>query len=103
MRRFDKNKNIARANILAEQRYLESKGFVNEIGPKMAAKAFPALGNSRPQDGREQRILNDAAKSLFKGYINNPEANFMMTTEGGGAPSKYILKQVALHQGNEVL
>ena len=30
MRRFDKLKNIEKANMLAEQRYFESKGFVNE-------------------------------------------------------------------------
>ena len=30
MRRFDKLKNIEKANMLAEQRYLETKGFVNE-------------------------------------------------------------------------
>ena len=30
MRRFDKTKNIIKANLLAEQRYLESKGFITE-------------------------------------------------------------------------
>ena len=30
MRRFDKIKNIRKANLLVEQRYLESKGLVNE-------------------------------------------------------------------------
>jgi hypothetical protein len=30
MRRFDKNKNIQNTNILAEQRYLQTKGLVNE-------------------------------------------------------------------------
>jgi hypothetical protein len=30
MRRFDKNKNIQNSNILAEQRYLQSKGLINE-------------------------------------------------------------------------
>ena len=30
MRRFDKKKNMARANQLAEQRYKESKGLINE-------------------------------------------------------------------------
>lgn len=30
MRRFDKNKNIKKANLLAEQRYLESKGIIKE-------------------------------------------------------------------------
>ena len=30
MRRFDKDKHIAKANILAEQRYLKSKGLIKE-------------------------------------------------------------------------
>ena len=30
MRRFDKTKNILKANILAESRYLESKGLIKE-------------------------------------------------------------------------
>lgn len=30
MRRFDKNKNIKKANLLVEQRYLNSKGLINE-------------------------------------------------------------------------
>ena len=31
MRRFDKTKNILRANLLAEQRYMESKGLIKEV------------------------------------------------------------------------
>lgn len=31
MRRFDKKKNIQKANLLAEQRYLQSKGLLNEV------------------------------------------------------------------------
>jgi len=30
MRRFDKKRNIAKVNLLAEQRYLESKGLISE-------------------------------------------------------------------------
>jgi hypothetical protein len=30
MRRFDKNVNIEKANLLVEQRYLQSKGLINE-------------------------------------------------------------------------
>jgi len=30
MRRFDKNNNLKKANLLAEQRYLTDKGFINE-------------------------------------------------------------------------
>jgi hypothetical protein len=32
MRRFDKNDNIRKANLLSEQRYLTDRGFINEDG-----------------------------------------------------------------------
>ena len=35
MRRFDKNKNIQKANLLVEQRYLESKGLLKEDNGEM--------------------------------------------------------------------
>jgi len=49
MRRRDKSKNIAKANLLAEQRYLESKGVVNESG--MAHAAGFADGGSGFEEG----------------------------------------------------
>ncbi len=33
MRRFDKKHNIEKANLLAEQRYLQTKSLINENGP----------------------------------------------------------------------
>jgi hypothetical protein len=33
MRRFDKKTNLNKANLLAEQRYLHTKGIINENGP----------------------------------------------------------------------
>ena len=35
MRKIDKKKNIAKANLLTEQRYLESKGLLKENGPEV--------------------------------------------------------------------
>ena len=35
MKRFDKTKNILKANILAEQRYLESKGLIKEANDRI--------------------------------------------------------------------
>ena len=53
MRRFDKDKHIAKANILAEQRYLKSKGLISEntdpiddidLSPMMSSvNQYPAL------------------------------------------------------------
>ena len=42
MRRFDKNKSVKKANLLAEQRYLESKGLINEnIGEEPISEVEP--------------------------------------------------------------
>ena len=43
MRRFDKNKNIKKANLLAERRYLKSKGLINEAH---GSEPFPVYHNS---------------------------------------------------------
>ena len=40
MRRFDKNRNIQNSNILAEQRYLQSKGLINENIDKTSLNEF---------------------------------------------------------------
>jgi 5'(3')-deoxyribonucleotidase/2'-5' RNA ligase len=44
MRRFDKTKNIEKANILAEQRYLESKGLIKESNAGVTANVGMLLG-----------------------------------------------------------
>ena len=45
MRRFDKTKNILKANLLAEQRYLESKGLIKEGEINTKQVDFDKLGN----------------------------------------------------------
>jgi len=58
MRRFDKNKNMNRVNILAEERYLNSKGHITEI-----------FGLSKKE--KEIKQLSDAyklAKDEVEGY-----------------------------------
>lgn len=62
MRRFDKKHNIEKANTLAEQRYLESKG-INEISTGLAQRAFKAADDKgyEPEDS-----------AVFRNY-KNPE------------------------------
>ncbi len=47
MRRFDKKNKIEKANLLAEQRYLQSKGLVNEMisGPQKTDSDIDELAN----------------------------------------------------------
>jgi len=105
MRRFDKKQNIQKANLIAEQRYLESKGLIkegiqmglpiqkeeelDEIGPETAAKAMTGKYSSE-EDSREKRVLQDAVKSMFKKYYQNPEANFIIKI-GNGEPTKFTM------------
>jgi len=56
MRRFDKKKNLAKVNLLTEQRYLQSKGLVTE--------------NLTTEDGLVAQI-NDAFKKIENGTPNN--------------------------------
>jgi hypothetical protein len=55
MRRFDKKDNIRKANLLSEQRYLESKGLINE-----ADKVTSAFSSGKFSDS----IVNSAMKNL---------------------------------------
>jgi|TARA_R110000824_G_scaffold365804_1_gene554346 hypothetical protein len=48
MRSFDKNKNIAKANLLAEQRYLESKEIIKESFHEADGTPIGVDGQHRP-------------------------------------------------------
>jgi len=80
MRKFDKEKNIKKVNLLAEQRYLESKGLikeqaVNEISPE----TFKSAINVSKERGTDNRTANLGAlyfnkfkgKPLLGGMIEN--------------------------------
>ena len=80
MRKFDKEKNIKKVNLLAEQRYLESKGIikeqeVNEISPE----TFKSAINVSKERGTDNRTANLGAlyfnkfkgKPLLGGVIEN--------------------------------
>lgn len=58
MRRFDKTKNILKANLLAEQRYLQSKGIIKEngINPEIDPSELEN-GELSEEFGDEQAII----------------------------------------------
>lgn len=73
MRRFDKKNNIKKVNLLSEQRYLESKGLLNENeldDHSMAARnsqGYPIqLQHDDPTIGKENQRINNMSKEQFK-------------------------------------
>ena len=76
MRRFDKTKNILKANILAEQRYLESKGLIKEAIDNYDNTADRAAQSGINQYGDEnyeerQKLMNSSNDDI----IDNIEYN----------------------------
>ena len=61
MRRFDKKDNIRKANLLSEQRYLESKGLINEnsIESKFNSSNFSDAIVKGAQDSLHEDEEND--------------------------------------------
>jgi hypothetical protein len=87
MRRFDKLKNIEKANILAEQRYFEEKGFVNE-------NTLPIQENTSMSEffGDTTDNVDTLLKMFSKyqpnnswfmtvGYVNNVEISITINSE----------------------
>jgi|TARA_R110000824_G_scaffold365804_1_gene554345 hypothetical protein len=64
MRSFDKNKNIAKANKLAEQRHLESKGLIKEADGKHMPiqKEITGYSGVEPNDVKESPLKNELIK-----------------------------------------
>jgi len=78
MRRFDKTKNILKANILAESRYLESKGLVNEYDRGQFDSKYYNLDKERKEkliDYSKERQIRDGLK--FKGLNQKYEYYFL--------------------------
>ena len=65
MRRFDKTKNILKANLLAETRYLESKGLIKEGEDFGTGEDF----------SRESAAQENAMKSGQNMYNDQPDLN----------------------------
>ena len=60
MRRFDKNKNIHKVNILTEQRYLESKGLIKEGGQMN----LPIQMEGNDLSPQEEEVYNDIISEM---------------------------------------
>lgn len=63
MRRFDKDKTIQKANILAEQRYLHSKGLLKENFDDHVSYEFTYNGIVK-----DKTIVNDTIQKIMKEY-----------------------------------
>ena len=77
MKRFDKTKNILKANILAEQRYLESKGLIkeNELDMGQLGRDARSVESGVNQFGDEkydemQKLKNIPPDGIIKKYID---------------------------------
>lgn len=100
MKRFDKIKNIKKANLLAEQRYLQSKGLINEntnetslnetVGPFSFAKIN--INYDNPQVTTDDRInlcvsqVHEKVNEILKEVLN-PTWSFVEVSFNG---KKYI-------------
>lgn len=76
MRPFDKKNAVKRANILAEQRYLESKGLIKEEESLLKEETFSDLFNFLEQDPRKMSVgtvyyVADMNSSMNKSIVND--------------------------------
>lgn len=75
MRRFDKTKNILKANILAEQRYLESKGLIKEndgYNPVDSRRQKHGDYEAGQQDYEErQKLMNLPNDNIIYNIVQN--------------------------------
>lgn len=81
MRRFDKNDNIRKANLLVEQRYLQSKGLVNEFEEENSVY-------SRMQQNDmnyEKEYLNSEDENTYKVEVIGKEAE-----KDGGRKHRWV-------------
>ena len=86
MRRFDKTKNIRKANLLAEQRYLESKGLIkeNEENKKKKNKTEPVIAMLVLDGESRTKLLNAVGHLIPEGW--KTIAHHMTIPYGKGLP-----------------
>lgn len=82
MRRFDKTKNILKANLLAEQRYLESKGLIKEVTDNYDNTADRAGKSGINQFG-------DKEYEERQKLMNLPNDNIIYNIEQNGVDTTY--------------
>jgi len=81
MRRFDKNENIRKANLLAEQRYLASKGLINENDSE----------DWELEDRKQQYGINPEIEPLDMGYTDEIGENEISAAEN---PQSFIPNEI---------
>jgi hypothetical protein len=81
MRRFDKNKNIKKANLLAEQRHLQSKGLINENDSE----------DWELEDRKQQYGINPEIEPLDMGYTDKIGENEISAAEN---PQSFIPNEI---------
>ena len=86
MRRIDKKKNIQRVNLIAEQRYLESKGLLNEIMYPVNAGGEKKMAFAEDKDG----VPSNLADELEKAGIDPSEVGKVVLTNAQGKEIKTI-------------
>ena len=96
MRRFDKTKNILKANLLAEQRYLESKGLIKEaIDDNPADDARQKYGDyeAGQQDYEERQKLKNIPNDniIYNIEQNGKEITFSFDSNDTGTAKFKVL------------
>lgn len=105
MRRFDKNKNMQKANLLAEQRYLESKDSINEIDGGEVDFKLP----SQLMDTLSQHFDNvsvSKSKLTFKPSADTgakPQISYSLTLQLGEEEFEMFLTSGGANNANDVI
>ncbi len=96
MRRFDKNHNIKKANILAEQRYLSSKELIEEERIDMGEFFGDTTSNVDTLLKMFSKYQPENGWVMTVGYVNN--ANLSVTIKNENMPE---LENIARRLGNQ--
>lgn len=94
MRRFDKTKNIKKANLLAENRYLASKGLIKEYfeeSNKWSADPIETELNCDNQNIKLTFKINDEVIDVSIDFYVTKEGEYRPATWGyhGGSPEEF--------------
>ena len=96
MRRFDKKQKIEKANLLSEQRYLTSKGLINEdeTTPQNFSEYMRyvnVVGRSIAKEisGDDDAMYNELTPKIENWFMNNVNK----ISDMGDAATEHILKQ----------
>ena len=95
MRRIDKKKNIQRVNLIAEQRYLESKGLLSEMMYPVNAGGEKKMAFAEGEDN----VPPNLADKLKEAGVNLDEVGKVVLTTPEGEEIKTIQANESLEEG----